>query len=69
MFQRCSIVLSMEVWSSGTDPAGTRYTVPGAISGEISTVGTRTPNRSKPKLNSPALLSGGVAPQGGGTWS
>ena len=34
-----------------------------------STVGTRTPNRSKPKLNSPVSLSGGVAPQGGGTWS
>ena len=43
--------------------------LPAEISGETRTVGTRTPNRSKPKLNSPASWSGGTAPQGGGTWS
>src|SRR5215467_482824 len=67
--QRCCTVLRIDVWSSGTLPAGTRYTVPGAISGEISTVGTRTPKRSNLKPYSPTLLSGGVAPHGGGTWS
>src|ERR1700749_5023375 len=67
--QRCSTVFRIEVWSSGVPPAGARYTVPGAISGEMSTVGTRTPNRVKSKLNSPAVLSGGVAPQGGARWS
>src|SRR5580704_3599455 len=68
-FQRCSTVFRTDVWSSGVPPAGARYTVPAAISGETRTVGTRTPNLSKPKLNSPASLSGGTAPQGGGTWS
>src|ERR1700722_1703365 len=66
--QRVSTVLSIDVWSSGAVPV-VRNTVPGAIRGETSTVGTRTPNRVKSNPNSPAQLSGATAPVGGATWS
>src|SRR5579859_3641474 len=67
--QRVSIALRIAVWSSGAPVSGTRNTVPAWIRGETSTVATRGPKRLKSKPNSPAVLSGGVAVQGGGTWS
>lgn len=45
-------VAGIEVWSYGT-PVEERNTVPASIKGDISSVGTRTPNRSKQKPCSP----------------
>ena len=46
----------------GVPPLPPRKTVPGSMSGDTSTVGTRTPKRVKSNPYSPALLSGGTAP-------
>ena len=51
-------------------PRFARNTVPAAIRGEIRSAGIRTPNRLKSKPNSPTVPSfGGVASDGGATWS
>jgi ubiquinone/menaquinone biosynthesis C-methylase UbiE len=60
-------VFRIEVWSSGIEPAGTRNTVPAAIRGDTSNVGTRGPKRLKSNPNSPIEASGGTAFVGGAT--
>ena len=56
------IVRSSEVWSDGMLP-GARNTLPDGMSGEVSSVGTRTPRRVKSKFSGESLCASGA------TWS